>query len=160
MTRSGIWLDVSTEDRWMSLIDRRSFGRRSLFAALALAVIGLTLHDASAQGGRKKTEGCLVSLAEPQMVIKDRSSKKDIDFRVKQATSVLDKAGTVATKEGRKAQLTDLEVNRPVIAYWLVDPENKDGKFANKIDQPDFMDDATGKPDADLLENAGCKVEP
>lgn len=134
--------------------------RRSLFAALALAVVGLALQDASAHGGRKKTEGCLISLAEPKMVIKDRSSKKEIEFRVKQASSVLDKAGTVATKDGRKAQLTDLETNRPVIAYWLVDPENKDGKFANKVDQPDYMDDATGKPDADLLENAACPVEP
>jgi len=79
-------------------------------------------------------------------VIKDRTSKKEIEFRVKQASSVLDKAGTVATKDGRKAQ--------------LVDPENKDGKFANKVDQPDFMDDETGKPDADLLENAACPVEP
>jgi hypothetical protein len=149
----------------MSLIVRRSLarrtlGRRSLVAALALAVVGLALQDASAQAGRKKTEGCLVSLAEPKMVIKDRSSKKEIEFRVKQAATVLDKAGTVATKDGRKAQLTDLETNRPVIAYWLVDPENKDGKFANKVDQPDFMDDETGKPDADVLENAGCKVEP
>lgn len=144
----------------MSLIDRRALGWRSLFAAAALAVIGLAVHDASAQGSRKKTEGCLVSLAEPTMVIKDRTSKKDVEFRVKQAASVLDKAGTVATKDGRKAQLADLEVNRPVIAYWLVDPENKDGKFANKVDQPDFMDDATGKPDADLLENAGCSTSP
>jgi hypothetical protein len=138
----------------MSLIVRRSF-----VAALVLASVGFALQDASAQGGRKKTEGCLVSLAEPKMVIKDRSSKKEIEFRVKQASSVLDKAGTVATKDGRKAQLVDLEVNRPVIAYWLVDPENKDGKFANKVDQPDFMDDATGKPDTDLLENAGCPTE-
>ena len=134
--------------------------RHSLVGALALAVVGLALHDAGAQGSRKKTEGCLISLAEPTMVIKDRSSKKEIEFRVKQAASVLDKAGTVATKEGRKAQLTDLETNRPVIAYWLVDPENKDGKFANKVDQPDFMDDETNQPDRDLLENAACKLEP
>jgi hypothetical protein len=133
--------------------------RRSFIAALALAVVGLALQDAEAQGGRKKTEGCLISLEEPKMVIKDRSSKKEIEFRVKQAASVLDKAGTVATRDGRKAQLVDLETNRPVIAYWLVDPENKDGKFANKVDQPDFMDDETGQPDKDLLENAGCKLE-
>lgn len=144
----------------MSLIVRRSHARRWLAPALALAVVGFASYDASAQAGRKKTEGCLISLAEPKMVIKDRSSKKEIEFRVKQAATVLDKAGTVATKDGRKAQLTDLEINRPVIAYWLVDPENKDGKFANKVDQPDFMDDATGKPDPDLLENAACKVEP
>lgn len=133
--------------------------RRSFLVALALAVVGLALQDASAQGSRKKTEGCLISLAEPKMVIKDRASKKDIEFRVKQAATVLDKAGTVATKDGRKAQLKDLELNRPVIAYWLVDPENKDGKFANKVDQPDFMDDTTGKPDTDVLENAGCPTE-
>jgi hypothetical protein len=133
--------------------------RRSFTAALALAVVGLALHDAGAQGGRKKTEGCLVTLEEPKMVIKDRTSKKEIEFRVKQATSVLDKAGTVATRDGRKAQLTDLESNRPVIAYWLVDPENTEGKFANKVDQPDFIDDETGQPDKDLLENAGCKLE-
>ena len=139
----------------MSLIVWRSF----VATLVAVAWVGLASQDASAQGGRKKTEGCLVSLAEPKMVIKDRSSKKEIEFRVKQATSVLDKAGTVATKDGRKAQLTDLEVNRPVIAYWLVDPENKDGKFANKVDQPDFIDDETGKPDTDILENAGCKPE-
>jgi hypothetical protein len=136
----------------MSIVSRRSF----VAAALALAWLGVAVQDAAAQGGRKKTEGCLISLAEPKMVIKDRNSKKEVEFRVKQATSVLDKAGTVATKGGRKAQLTDLEANRPVIAYWLVDPENADGKFANKVDQPDFMDDATGQPDADLLENAGC----
>jgi len=133
--------------------------RRSLFAALALAVLGLAAQDAQAQAGRKKTEGCLVSLAEPKMVIKDRTSKKEIEFRVKQASSVLDKAGTVATKDGRKAQLTDLEVNRPVIAYWLVDPENKDGKFSNKVDQPDYLDGETKQPDPDILENAGCPTE-
>lgn len=133
--------------------------RRSLVAAAALAVLGLAVHDAHAQSGRKKTEGCLISLAEPKMVIKDRSSKKEMEFRVKQASSVLDKAGTVATKDGRKAQLVDLEVNRPVIAYWLVDPENADGKFANKVDQPDFIDDATNQPDPDLLENAGCPTQ-
>lgn len=144
----------------MSLMVRRSQVQRWFVAALALAVIGLAGQDASAQAGRKKTEGCLISLAEPKMVIKDRTSKKEIEFRVKQAATVLDKAGTVATKDGRKAQLTDLETNRPVIAYWLVDPENKDGKFANKVDQPDFMDDATGQPDADLLENAGCSTTP
>jgi hypothetical protein len=136
----------------MSIVSRRSF----VAAALALSWLGVAVQDAGAQGGRKKTEGCLISLAEPKMVIKDRNSKKEVEFRVKQATSVLDKAGTVATKDGRKAQLTDLEASRPVIAYWLVDPENKDGKFANKVDQPDFMDDATGQPDTDLLENAGC----
>lgn len=133
--------------------------RRSLFAALALAVLGLVAQDAQAQGGRKKTDGCLVSLTESKMVIKDRNSKKEVEFRVKQASSVLDKAGTVATKDGRKAQLTDLEVNRPVIAYWLVDPENKDGKFSNKVDQPDYMDDETGQPDVDILENAACPTQ-
>ncbi|HEY8494076.1 MAG TPA: hypothetical protein VIN04_09295 [Myxococcota bacterium] len=136
--------------------------RRSLLAAFALAALGLLVLpavDAAAQAGRKKTEGCLIELAEPKMVIKDRNSKKEIEFRVKQATSVLDKAGTVATKDGRKAQLVDLETNRPVIAYWLADPENPGGKFANKVDQPDFIDDETGQPDPDLLENAGCKLE-
>jgi hypothetical protein len=139
----------------MSIVVRRSF----VAALVALAWVGVAVQDAGAQGGRKKTEGCLISLAEPKMVIKDRSSKKEIEFRVKQASSVLDKTGTVATKYGRKAQLVDLEVNRPVIAYWLVDPDNKDGKFANKVDQPDFMDDETGKPDTDLLENAGCPTQ-
>lgn len=134
---------------------------RSFLVLLAAAVIGgVAAQDAAAQSSRKKTEGCLMELAEPKMVIRDRSSKKEIEFRVKQAASVLDKAGTVATKDGRKAQLTDLEVNRPVIAYWLVDPENPDGKFANKVDQPDYMDDETGQPDPDVLENAGCKTTP
>lgn len=132
---------------------------RSFTAVLAISLVGLALQTAEAQSGRKKTDGCLVSLAEPKMVIKDRRSKKEIEFRVKQAASVLDKAGTVATRDGRKAQLTDLETNRPVIAYWLVDPENKDGKFANKVDQPNFIDESTGQPDKDILEDAGCRTE-
>jgi hypothetical protein len=129
--------------------------------ALAVALAWLAPGAAHAQGQRKKTEGCLTSLdsSAGKMAVKDRQSKKEVEFRVKQAATVLDKAGTVATKEGRKAQLTDLELDRPVIAYWIVDPENKDGKFANKVDQPSYMDDETGKPDADILENAGCKTE-
>jgi hypothetical protein len=139
--------------------------RRPTAAALALALVcalaWLVPDAAQAQAGRKKTDGCLVSYDDTasKMVIKDRSSKKEVEFRVKQAASVLDKAGTVATKDGRKAQLVDLETNRPVIAYWVVDPENKDGKFANKVDQPDAIDEATGKPDPDIMEDAGCKTE-
>ena len=44
-----------------------------------------------------------------------------------------------------EAQLTELETNRPVIAYWIPDPENDGGKFANKVDQPDAIDEETGK---------------
>jgi hypothetical protein len=129
--------------------------------ALAFALVGLAPQAAHAQGSRKKTDGCLVSYDATgnKLVIKDRQSKKEVEFRVKQAASVLDKAGTVATKDGRKAQLVDLETNRPIIAYWIVDPENKDGKFANKVDQPDAIDESTGKPDTDIMEDAGCKTE-
>jgi len=143
----------------MSMISRRPTAMAVL--ASALVVAWLLPAAAQAQGSRKKTEGCLVSYDADAhvMVVKDRQSKKDVEFRVKQATSVLDRAGTVATKDGRKAQLVDLETNRPVIAYWLPDPENKGGKFANKVDQPDAMDKETGKPDPDILENAGCKME-
>ena len=139
--------------------------RRPLAAALVLALVGgqafLAPDAARAQGSRKKTDGCLISYdaAGNKMVIKDRRSKKEIEFRVKQATSVLDKAGTVATKDGRKAQLADLETNRPVYAYWVVDPENQDGKFANKVDQPDAIDDETGKPDVDLMEDFACQLD-
>ena len=138
---------------------------RPLAAVLALAAVhaaAVFAPDAAwAQAGRKKIEGCLISYdtAANQMVIKDRRSKKDVEFRVKQAASVLDKAGTVATMDGRKAQLVDLETNRPVYAYWVVDPENKDGKFANKVDQPDAIDEETGKPDVDLMEDFACKVD-
>jgi len=138
--------------------------RRPIVAAVLVLIAGLWLAPATADaqgGGRKKTDGCLLSYDEATniMVIKDKRSRKPVEFRVKQATSVLDRAGTVATKDGRKAQLVDLETNRPVIAYWLADPENPGGKFANKVDQPDFIDDETGQPDPDLLENAGCKLE-
>jgi hypothetical protein len=141
----------------MSMHARRSV---ALAAVLALASAGLAAGSAHAEA-RKKTDGCLVSYdaAAGKLVVKDRHNHKDVEFRVKQATSVLDRAGTVATKDGRKAQLSELETNRPVVAYWVTDPENSSGKFANKVDQPNAIDKATGKPDPDIMEDAGCKTD-
>jgi hypothetical protein len=109
---------------------------------------------------KKKIEGCLqgYDANTKRMVIRDRHSGKEEDFRVKQATSVLDKEGTVATLEGRKAQLTDLLVNRPIIAYWIPDPQDAKGKFLSKADGQDGLDDS-GQLDADAMEVAGCKMQ-
>jgi hypothetical protein len=131
---------------------------RLLAAAAAFAVLAAALpHDAQAQAGKKKTEGCLVSYdGTAKLVVKDEKTDKDMTFDVKQAATVLDKEGTVATKNGRKATLADLEVNRPVIVYW----KDKGGApFASKVDAPDPMDSETGKLDADIMEQAGCKME-
>ena len=124
-------------------------------AALCAWLLPNAAHAADA--GRKKTEGCLVSYdGSAKLVVHDKDSKKDVEFGVKQATSVLDKEGTVATKNGRKATLADLEPGRPVIVY----SKDKDGgKFATKVDAPDPIDKETGKPDPDVMEQAGCKVE-
>ena len=97
---------------------------RLLAAAAAAAVFAWALpQEAHAQGaaaGKKKTEGCMVSYdGTGKLVVKDEKTNKDVIFAVKQASSVLDKEGTVATKNGRKATLADLEVNRPLI----VNPE-------------------------------------
>ena len=134
---------------------------KALFAPPAIIVV--TLHEGpemraqAAAAGKKKTEGCLVSYdGTGVLVVKDEKTKKDMTFNVKQASSVLDKEGTVATKNGRKAVLTDLEVNRPVIVYW----KDKDGSpFASKVDAPDPIDSETGKLDSDIMEQAGCKME-
>ena len=126
--------------------------------AVALAVAWAVPNAAhAAESGRKKTEGCMVSYdGSAKLVVKDKNSKKDVEFAVKQATSVLDKEGTVATKNGRKATLADLEVNRPLIVY----SKEKDGApFATKVDAPDPIDKETGKPDVDVMEQAGCKTE-
>ena len=130
-----------------------------LFAlAAACAVLVAALPDeAQAQAGKKKTEGCMVSYdGSGKLVVKDHTSKKEMTFDVKQAATVLDKEGTVATKNGRKATLADLEANRPVIVYW----KDKDGSmFASKVDAPDPMDSESGKLDNDIMEQAGCKVD-
>ena len=134
--------------------------RARLLAPLAVALaVAWTVPNAAhaAESGRKKTEGCMVSYdGSAKLVVKDKNSKKDVEFAVKQATSVLDKEGTVATKNGRKATLADLEVNRPLIVY----SKEKDGvPFATKVDAPDPIDKETGKPDVDVMEQAGCKMD-
>jgi hypothetical protein len=133
---------------------------RLLAVVAAAAVLAWALpHEAHAQPatGKKKTEGCMISFdGSAVLVVKDEKTKKEMNFNVKQATSVLDKEGTVATKNGRKAVLTDLEPNRPVIVYW----KEKDGSpFASKVDAPDPTDSETGKLDADIMENFACKME-
>jgi hypothetical protein len=137
----------------------RSIARSIVFVA-ACAVLCVALPDsaqAQAATGKKKTEGCLISFdGTAKMVVKDEKTKKEMTFDVKQATSVLDKEGTVATKNGRKAQLVDLEVNRPVIVYW----KDKGGSpFASKVDAPDPTDAETDQLDADVMENFACKME-
>jgi hypothetical protein len=131
---------------------------RWLAAAAVCALVAAALpQDAHAQAGKKKTEGCLISYdGSAKLVVKDQHSNKEMTFDVKQAATVLDKEGTVATKNGRKATLADLEANRPVIVYW----KDKGGSpFATKVDAPDPMDSESGKLDADIMEQAGCKME-
>jgi hypothetical protein len=134
---------------------------RLLAVTAVAAVLAWSLpQQAQAQGaaaGKKKTEGCMVSYdGTGKLVVKDEKTNKEVTFAVKQASSVLDKEGTVATKNGRKATLADLEVNRPLIVYW----KDKDGSpFASKVDAPDPMDSETGKLDPDIMEQAGCKME-
>lgn len=139
----------------------RSIARATAFALVATLAGGVPIaaHAQEKATKTKKTEGCLVSFdgAAGKLVVKDRTSKNDETFRVKQATSVLDKNGTVVTKNGSKAQLTDLEMNRPIYVYWIVDPQDASGKFANKADAPDPMDSETKQLDADTMETFGCK---
>jgi hypothetical protein len=132
--------------------------RLLLAAVAAFAALSLALPEvAAAQAGRKKTEGCMVSYdGSGKLVVKNKSNHKDMTFDVKQATSVLDKEGTVATKNGRKAQLADLEPNRPLIVYW----KDKNGTpFATKVDAPDPIDNETKQLDKDIMEESGCKME-
>lgn len=128
------------------------------FAAFAVFAWSLP-QEAAAQAatGKKKTEGCMISYdGTGTLVVKDEKTKKEVSFAVKQASSVLDKEGTVATKNGRKAALVDLEKNRPLIVYW----KEKDGSpFASKVDAPDPTDSETGKLDADIMENFACTME-
>lgn len=139
----------------MSLDFARSF---AALAACAFAISALP-SDARAQAaaGKKKTEGCMVSYdGSSKLVVMDEKTNKEVTFDVKQAATVLDKEGTVATKNGRKAQLADLEPNRPLIIYW----KDKGGSpFASKVDAPDPIDSETGQLDKDIMEQAGCKAE-
>src|SRR5512138_284586 len=114
-------------------------------AALATAVVWIAPHGAqAAETGKKKTEGCLMSYdaGGGSIVVKDKKSKKDETFKVKQGTSVLDKTGTAVAKNGRGGKLADLEMNRPVIVYWV---DQGSDKFASKVDAPDPVDSETGK---------------
>jgi hypothetical protein len=140
---------------------------RSIAGAAAIALAGalawgtpLAAHAQEKATKTKKTEGCLISFDANtgKMVVKDRISKKEETYRVKQATSVLDRNGTVVTKNGSKAQLTDLELNRPIYLYWIVDPQDANGKFANKADAPDPINRETKQLDQDEMENFGCKT--
>lgn len=136
--------------------------RPVLSLALALAVVGFVAGDARAQAkSSKKMEGCLISLdvAAGKMVVKDRQTKKETEFRIKPGT-VLDRTATAVKKEGRGAKLEDLETNRPVYVYYKPDPENEGGKFASRAESPNAIDEETGKPDTDLMEQFGCKMEP
>ncbi len=131
-------------------------------AAIATVFVWIAPHDARAQAaadkGKKKTEGCLISYdaAAGSIVVKDKKGGKDETFKVKQGTSVLDKTGTSVAKNGRGSKLADLEANHPLIVYWV--PQGED-KFASKVDAPNMMNSETGKPDPDIMEDAGCKTE-
>ena len=143
----------------MPILCRRPTALVAIVAIATLFVwIAPEAAHAQATAGKKKTEGCMVSYdaAAGALVVTDKKSKKDETFKVKQGTSVLDKTGTSVAKNGRGSKLADLEVNRPVIVYWM--PQGED-KFASKVDAPDAMDSDTGKLDADIMEAAGCKVE-
>jgi len=135
------------------------FARPFAFLAVCALAASVLPEAAQAQGatGKKKTEGCLISYdGTGKLVVKDEKTKKEMEFAVKQAATVLDKEGTVATKNGRKATLADLEKNRPVIVYW----KEKDGSpFASKVDAPDPTDSETGKLDPDVMENFACTME-
>lgn len=122
------------------------------------AAVALASPQVSHAEGKKKTDGCMVSYdaAAGTLVVKDKKSKKDETFKVKQGTSVLDKTGTAVAKHGRGGKLVDLEPNRPVIVYWA--PQGDD-KFASKVDAPDPINKETGKVDPDIMEDAGCKTE-
>ena len=131
-------------------------------AAIATVFIWIAPHDARAQAaadkGKKKTEGCMISYdaAAGTLVVKDKKSKKDETFKVKQGTSVLDKTGTSVAKNGRGSKLAELEPNRPLIVYWM--PQGED-MFASKVDAPNTVNSETGKMDPDVMEDAGCKTE-
>ena len=143
----------------MPILRRRPAALVAIVAiATVFAWIAPEAAQAQATAGKKKTEGCMVSYdaAAGALVVKDEKSKKDETFKVKQGTSVLDKTGTSVAKNGRGAKLADLEVNRPVIVYWV--PQGED-KFASKVDAPDAIDSETGKVDPDIMEAAGCKTE-
>jgi len=145
----------------MPIRSRRSTALVAI-AAIATAFIWFAPHAARAQSaadkGKKKTEGCMISYdaAAGSLVVKDKKSKKDETFKVKQGTSVLDKAGTSVAKNGRGAKLADLEPNRPLIVYWIQQGEDM---FASKVDAPNTVNSETGKMDADVMEDAGCKAE-
>jgi hypothetical protein len=153
---------LDPEETTMGIHPMRSMTQAAAVALAGALALGapLAAHGQEAATKTKKTEGCVMSLdaGAGKLVVKDRTSHNDETFRVKQATSVLDKAGTVVTKNGRKAQLTDLELNRPIYIYWIVDPQDSAGKFANKADAPDPMDSETKQLDADIMENFGCKT--
>ncbi len=135
--------------------------RPVLLVALAVAVAGFAAGEARAQATSKKMEGCLISLdvAAGNMVVKDRQSKKETEFRIKPGT-VLDRTATAVKMDGRGAKLEDLETNRPVYVYYKPDPENEGGKFASRAESPNAIDEETGKPDVDLMEQFSCKAEP
>lgn len=141
---------------------RKHICRPVLSFAIAVAMVGLAAGETRAQGtSSKKMEGCLISLdiAAGKMVVKDRQSKKETEFRIKPGT-VLDRTATAVKKEGRGAKLEDLETNRPVYVYYKPDSENEGGKFASRAESPNAIDEETGKPDEDLMEQFGCKMEP
>jgi hypothetical protein len=151
--------DAPKEESSMSRIQRPV---RSIAVAVAIAVVGLVAGDALAQAkASKKMEGCLVSIdiAGGKMVVRDRQSRKETEFRIKPGT-VLDRTATAVKKEGRGAKLEDLETNRPVYVYYKPDPENDGGKFASRAESPNAIDEETGKPDVDLMEQFRCKIEP
>ena len=64
---------------------------------------------------------------------------------------------------GREDRKRDLVTKRRDYAranipeYWIVDPQDPSGKFANKADAPDPIDSETKQLDADTMETFGCK---
>ena len=129
----------------------------SAAAGLALFASVLPGSARAAEATRKKTEGCLVKYdaQAATIVVKAKGGGKEETFAVKDGP-VLDRTATSVKMDGRGAKLASLEVNRPLIVYWV---EDGDKKFAKSVDAPNALDRSTGKPDPDIMEDAGGKPE-
>lgn len=57
---------------------------------------------------------------------------KEASFRVKPEGSVLTR--TTVAVNGRKAEITDIPAGKTVNIYWLPDDQDKEARFARKID--------------------------
>ena len=117
----------------------QSLTRRSLGRVLAAGVVFLLLFvggaaDAKSKSRVKKSEGRLIAFDEEKGTMTVKEKGKKVVYSVKFDGSVMTR--TTSTMNAKPVKLKDIPIKAPVYVYWLPDENDKNKRFARKVDAP------------------------